>query len=75
MPPKSLDRNDFAEMIDLVGELGDGDAAATLTGMAAAAVLQGLEHCPEPPTRLLVTGGGRKNPVMMSMLAIKLLLN
>ncbi|OWU78067.1 anhydro-N-acetylmuramic acid kinase [Marinibacterium profundimaris] len=68
MPPKSLDRNDFSEMIELVSELDDADAAATLTGMSAAGVLQGIEHCPAPPERLLVTGGGRKNPVMMEML-------
>lgn len=72
MPPKSLDRNDFAEMIDLVGELSNADAAATLTGMSAAAVLQGMEHCPEPPARLLVTGGGRHNPVLMDMLGAAL---
>ncbi|MBL3704796.1 anhydro-N-acetylmuramic acid kinase [Sulfitobacter sp. BDSS02] len=72
MPPKSLDRNDFAEMIGLVGELGDSDAAATLTGMAAAAVVQGLEHCPRPPARVLVTGGGRLNPVLMEMLRVGL---
>ncbi|MEI4262988.1 anhydro-N-acetylmuramic acid kinase [Roseovarius sp. D0-M9] len=68
MPPKSLDRDAFADMIDLVGELSDADAAATLTAMSAAAVLRGMEHCPEPPARLLVTGGGRHNPVMMDML-------
>jgi anhydro-N-acetylmuramic acid kinase len=72
MPPKSLDRNDFAEMIDLVGELSDADAAATLTAMSAAGVVQGMEHCPEPPTRVLVTGGGRLNPVLMQMLAVAL---
>jgi anhydro-N-acetylmuramic acid kinase len=68
MPPKSLDRDAFADMIDLVGELSDADAAATLTAMSAAAVLRGMEHCPAPPERLLVTGGGRHNPVMMDML-------
>ncbi len=68
MPPKSLDRDTFADMIGLVGELGDADAVATLTGMAAAAVLRGMEHCPRPPARLLVTGGGRHNGVMMQML-------
>ena len=55
-------------MITLVGELSDADAAATLTGMAAAAVLSGMEHCPAPPERLLVTGGGRHNPVKIDML-------
>ena len=72
MPPKSLDRNSFGDMVGLVNELGDADAAATLTGMSAAAVLRGMEHCPEPPARLLVTGGGRKNPVLMEMLSVAL---
>ncbi len=72
MPPKSLDRNDFAEMIGLVGELRDADAAATLTAMCAAGVLQGMEHCPVAPSRVLVTGGGRRNPVLMEMLRVAL---
>ena len=72
MPPKSLDRNDFAEMIGLVGELSDADAAATLTAMCAAGVAAGMEHCPVPPERVLVTGGGRHNPVLMRMLGVSL---
>lgn len=68
IPPKSLDRNDFSLMLDLVKELGDADAAATMAAMAAAAVMQGMEHCPIPPARVLVTGGGRHNPVIMAML-------
>ncbi|MFP7570818.1 anhydro-N-acetylmuramic acid kinase [Marivita sp. S2033] len=72
IPPKSLDRNDFSLMLDLVRELSDEDAAATMTAMAAAAVMQGMEHCPTPPVRLLVTGGGRHNQVMMAMLATAL---
>lgn len=72
MPPKSLDRDDFSLMLDLVRELDDADAAATMTGMAATAVMVGMEHCPAPPARVLVTGGGRKNPVMMQMLSVGL---
>ncbi len=72
MPPKSLDRNDFAEMVALVRELGDADAAATLTAMCAAGVAQAMQHCPTPPARVLVTGGGRHNPVLMQMLAVSL---
>lgn len=72
MPPKSLDRNDFAEMVELVKELSDADAAATLTAMCAAGVAQGMEHCPEAPSAVLVTGGGRKNPVLMEMLRVSL---
>jgi anhydro-N-acetylmuramic acid kinase len=72
MPPKSLDRNDFAEMVALVGELSDADAAATLTAMCAAGVAEAMAHCPRVPDRVLVTGGGRHNPVLMEMLAVSL---
>ena len=72
LPPKSLDRNDFATMVGLVGELSDADAAATLTAMSASAVMRGMEHLPKAPDRLLVTGGGRLNPVLMEMLSVAL---
>jgi len=72
MPPKSLDRNDFAEMVGLVRELSDADAAATLTAMCAAGVAEAMQHCPSPPERVLVTGGGRHNPVLMRMLEVSL---
>ena len=56
MPPKSLDRNDFAALPDAVAGLSDADAAATLTAAAAAAVAKGAEHFPAPvaPTRATV---------------------
>lgn len=72
MPPKSLDRNDFSEMIALVGELSNADAAATLTAMCAAGVAEAMAHCPRLPDRVLVTGGGRRNPVLMEMLSVSL---
>ena len=72
MPPKSLDRNDFSEMIGLVQELDDADATATLTAMCAAGVAQAMQHCPKAPSKVLVTGGGRKNPVLMKMLEVSL---
>ncbi|MGJ8627772.1 MAG: anhydro-N-acetylmuramic acid kinase [Sulfitobacter sp.] len=72
IPPKSLDRNDFAEMVALVGELSDADAAATLTAMCAAGVAEAMQHCPRSPTRVFVTGGGRMNPVLMQMLTVSL---
>jgi len=68
IPPKSLDRDAWAWLLDAVAPLPDADAAATLTACAAAAVMQGMEHCPEPPARVLVAGGGRKNITLMSML-------
>ena len=69
MPPKSLDRNDFTQLSQDVEALSDADAAATLTAAAAAGVVRAAEHFPRPPSRVLVTGGGRKNPVMMAMIA------
>ena len=72
VPPKSLDRNDFAEMVALVGELSDADAAATLTAMCAAGVAEAMQHCPRLPEAVYVTGGGRHNPVLMEMLRVGL---
>ena len=69
MPPKSLDRNDFHGLLAGVAALSDADAAATLTMAAAVSVARGAEHFPEPPSRILVTGGGRLNATLMRMLA------
>ena len=72
MPPKSLDRNDFENILDLVDSHDDEDACATLTAIAAASVAKGMEHFPSAPTRVLVTGGGRHNAAMMAMLTVLL---
>jgi anhydro-N-acetylmuramic acid kinase len=69
VPPKSLDRDDFRDLGDHVAHLSDADGAATLAFAVAASVAQGLAHCPTVPDRLLVTGGGRRNPTIMAMLA------
>lgn len=71
MPPKSLDRNDFHAVLD-VAHLSLADAAATLTAAAAAAVARGAEHFPTPVDRVLVTGGGRHNAVLMAELSRRL---
>ncbi|MEM9899856.1 MAG: anhydro-N-acetylmuramic acid kinase [Pseudomonadota bacterium] len=69
VPPKSLDRNDFSELVKQVDTLAASDGAATLTAAVAVSVLRGAEHFPAPVSRILVTGGGRHNPVMMRMIA------
>ncbi|MBS8225677.1 anhydro-N-acetylmuramic acid kinase [Vannielia litorea] len=69
LPPKSLDRGDFHALSQEVAGLSDADAAATLTAAAALGVALGQEHFPAPAERVLVTGGGRKNPVLMRMIA------
>jgi anhydro-N-acetylmuramic acid kinase len=64
--PKSLDRYDFtAEMAD---GLSPEDGAATLTAFTAGAVGRALDLLPVRPMRLVVCGGGRKNPAMMAAL-------
>ena len=68
LPPKSLDRNSFAQVLDVVEHMGDADGAATLSAMIAASVVAGMEHMPHPVSQVLVCGGGRRNRVIMSML-------
>ncbi len=69
MPPKSLDRDAFSDLSLAVSQLSTADAAATLTAAVAISVSQAMSFCPTAPTKLLVTGGGRKNPTLMKMLA------
>jgi anhydro-N-acetylmuramic acid kinase len=61
--PKSLDRFDFR--LDKVVSLSLENAAATLTAFTAEAVWRGLQAASEVPLRLVVTGGGRRNPALM----------
>ena len=69
-PPKSLDRADLRDALDAALALPLADAAATLTAVAAEAVATGLALAGTVrPRRMLVTGGGRRNPVLMGMLA------
>jgi anhydro-N-acetylmuramic acid kinase len=71
-PPKSLDRNHFRSAPAMLAGLGPEDGAATLTHFTAAAAAAALAHLPEPPRRWIVTGGGRRNPALMSALAGRL---
>lgn len=65
--PKSLDRFDFGpEMAD---GLSDADGAATLAAFTAGAVRKGLDLLPHRPKKLIVCGGGRKNPAIMKALS------
>lgn len=64
--PKSLDRFDFSAAMADGCTLTDG--AALLTAFTAAAVGRGLDLLPRRPTRLVVCGGGRRNPAIMTAL-------
>jgi anhydro-N-acetylmuramic acid kinase len=70
VPPKSLDRNAFAPLLQL--PLSPEDGAATLTAFTAAAVAQGLGWLPETPLAWYVCGGGRHNPILMRELRARL---
>ncbi|TDH36283.1 anhydro-N-acetylmuramic acid kinase [Pseudohoeflea suaedae] len=62
--PKSLDRFDFG--MQMADGLDLEDGAATLTAFTAAAVGKALDILPVRPERLIVCGGGRRNPVMLA---------
>jgi anhydro-N-acetylmuramic acid kinase len=59
----------FGWLRDAVAPLCVEDAAATLTAICAAGVAAAWPLFPEPPRRLLVAGGGRRNPALMGALA------
>ncbi len=67
-PPKSLDRDAWAGPGAGIGALAPADAAATWVAVIAASVARALSQCPTMPSRLLVTGGGRRNPAIMAAL-------
>jgi anhydro-N-acetylmuramic acid kinase len=70
-PPKSLDRQDFHGFLDRVAGLSTEDGAATLAALTVACVAEAARHFPEPPSRWLVCGGGRRNRTLMRMLAMR----
>ncbi|HEX9447942.1 MAG TPA: anhydro-N-acetylmuramic acid kinase, partial [Dongiaceae bacterium] len=68
--PKSLDRDHFKTFMP--EGLSAADGAATLTAFTAASVAKSLAWLPQAPRRWLVTGGGRRNPVLMTALQERL---
>jgi anhydro-N-acetylmuramic acid kinase len=67
-PPKSLDRDDFAGAMQAVAGLSAEDGAATLSAFSVLSIGKAREHFSKAAKRWLVTGGGRHNATMMSML-------
>jgi anhydro-N-acetylmuramic acid kinase len=66
-PPKSLDRNHFAN--NLVTGLNSNDGAATLTAFTAKAIAQCIKFLPQKPKLWLISGGGRHNKTLMQYLS------
>ncbi|MEL7481754.1 MAG: anhydro-N-acetylmuramic acid kinase [Pseudomonadota bacterium] len=69
-PPKSLDRFDFDA--NLARGLSLEDGAATLTALCAAGLDRGLQHFDGKVDQLVICGGGRRNPTLLSMLEQRL---
>ena len=64
--PRSLDRQTFAGVLDIVSTLSPEDGAATLVALTARSVAKAA--LPEAPLRWFVCGGGRHNPSIMQAL-------
>lgn len=73
VPPKSLDRDAFANVLQWTADANDYDALATLTQIVVATVAKAVAQLPKRPSSLWVTGGGRKNSVIMRGLSNSLL--
>src|SRR5580698_6342959 len=61
-PPKSLDRNDFAQL--KIGAVAPADGAATLTAFTAAAMARIVPLLPKVPNSWIICGGGARNLTM-----------
>ena len=71
-PPKSLDRNDFYFLSELVSNLSDEDGAATLTAICIETICMSLKHLPYKPSRWFICGGGRNNQTIIKGLQKRL---
>jgi anhydro-N-acetylmuramic acid kinase len=69
-PPKSLDRDAFS--LEVLNDLASADGAATLAAYTVATIERARAHLPAPPTRWIVTGGGRHNGFLMGLLGERL---
>ena len=67
VPPKSLDRNAFS--LEPMQHLSLEDGAATLAAFTATSLARAREHFPEEPKLWVISGGGRRNRTLMSMIA------
>jgi anhydro-N-acetylmuramic acid kinase len=69
-PPKSLDRNSFADFS--VKGLSFEDGAATLTAFTVQSIRKAAEWFPTPVNRWIICGGGRHNAAIMNGLKSEL---
>lgn len=72
-PPKAADRTIFNEKLEHLEGLSLEDGAATATAFIAEAIAYSLLlYLPEIPVKLIVCGGGAKNPTLVRFLRQRL---
>ena len=72
-PPKSIDRNIFNEKLEHLEGLSLEDGAATATAFAAEAISYSVSFfLPEPPKKIIVSGGGANNPTLIRFIRQRL---
>lgn len=59
--PKSLDRDEWGDVVEAVGVLSTEDGAATLSYFTVQSIREAIKFFPQAPQVWLVTGGGRHN--------------
>ncbi len=72
-PPKACDRTIFLEKAEHLEGLSLEDGAATATSFVAESIAYSMAlFLPEPPQRVIVCGGGAKNPTLMRFIRQRL---
>ena len=64
-PPKTLDRNDFDELLEQLDGMPVADGVATLIAFIVQSIVQAQRFWPVPAERMLIGGGGILNPALM----------
>ena len=62
VPPKTLDKNDFNQLLEHVEGCSPVDGAATLMAFIVQSIVQAQQFLPDKPAKWLLNGGGTLNP-------------
>ncbi len=71
--PKSLDRNSFRHVIDILTDHDPESIIATLTYITCASIVRAIEVLPTIPVSIFLCGGGSKNKQIVKWLELILL--
>lgn len=69
IPPKAADINTFKDKLEHLEGLSLEDGAATATAFVVQAILKAIDDfVPLPPKKIIICGGGAKNPTILRFL-------